>query len=101
MSLLYVFHPLAAVELDEAVDYYELAQAGKGLELAQAVEQAIEHICSFPELAPATRGTVRSKLVMPSTRWHYTIHYRVKDGVVRILAVAHQKRQPFYWFGRR
>lgn len=101
MRLAYVFHPLAAAELDEAVEYYEAVQAGKGLELADSIERAIEYICSFPEAAPLTRGTVRSKLVMPRRRWHYTLHYRVKGDLVRILAVAHQKRQPFYWFGRR
>lgn len=30
----FVFHPIAAVEIEEAVDYYEALQPGKGLELA-------------------------------------------------------------------
>lgn len=95
------FHPLAAVELDEAVGYYEAIQPGKGLELARQVQAAIAQIQMFPESAPIERGTVRSLIVQPSARWSYTLHYRVKPTGLRILAVAHQKRQPFYWFGRR
>ncbi len=101
MMLPYVIHPLAAIEIEDAVDYYESLQPGKGLELAEQVETAIKQIQIFPESAPITRGTVRSIVVQPSSRWSYTLHYRVKPTYIRILAFAHQKRQPFYWFGRR
>lgn len=97
----YRFHPLASRELDEAVGYYEGVSPGKGLELARAVRVVVERLQEFPESSPITRGTVRSALVQPSSRWEYTIHYRVKPTVIRILAIAHQSRQPFYWFGRR
>ncbi|MBI5330205.1 MAG: type II toxin-antitoxin system RelE/ParE family toxin [Betaproteobacteria bacterium] len=81
--------------------YYESLQPGKGLELAEQIEAAIQHIQTFPESAPITRGSVRSIVVQPSSRWSYTLHYRAKTTYIRILAFAHQKRQPFYWFGRR
>ena len=97
----YAFHPLAAAELDEAVAFYEASRPGKGLELAAQVQAAIEQIRTFPESAPVTRGIVRSIVVQPSSRWNYTLHYCVKLAEVRVLAVAHQRRQPFYWFGRR
>ena len=98
--LSYVFHPLAESELDEAVEHYESVQRGKGLELLDAVESALEHIRSFPKAAPRTRGTIRSKILLPRLRWHYTIHYRLRRDTIRVLAFAHQKRQPFYWLGR-
>lgn len=101
MTLPHVFHPLAEAELDEAVGYYEEIQPGKGVELAQQVESAIDQVRRFPESAPLTRGTVRSIVVQPASRWKYTLHYRVKPEGLRILALAHQNRQPFYWFGRR
>lgn len=97
----YVFHPQAAEEFEAAVAYYESVASGKGLEFAAQVQAAIEHICLFPEAAPVTRGTVRSKGIQPSTRWRYTIHYRVTPDGIRILAVAHHRRQPFYWIARR
>lgn len=97
----YVFHPLAEAELDEATGYYEAIETGKGLEFARQVQAAIEQLRAFPESAPVTRDTVHSLVVQPSSRWSYTLHYRIKGSTLRILAVSHQKRQPFYWFGRR
>lgn len=99
--LAYVFHPLAAIEVEDAVAYYESLQPGKGLELAAQIEAAIEQIQTFPESAPIAHGSVRSIVVQPSSRWSYTLHYRAKPTYIRVLAFAHQKRQPFYWFGRR
>jgi len=97
----YEFHPLAEAELDEVVAYYEAIEPGKGLELASQVQAAIEQICTFPESAPVTRHPIRSVLVQPSARWSFTLHYSIKRNGLRILAIAHQKRQPFYWLGRR
>ena len=57
--LLYILHPIAAVEIEDAVAYYESLQPGKGLELAEQVEAAIMQIQIFPESAPITRGSVR------------------------------------------
>lgn len=89
------------MELEEIVAYYEGIQTGKGLELAQQVQAAIEQLLQFPESAPITRGALRALVVQPTSRWSFTLHYRVKPVGIRILAVAHQKRQPFYWLGRR
>ena len=89
------------MELDAAVAYYEAVQPGKGLELARQVRAAIEQLRMFPESAPVARGAVRSIVVQPTSRWSYTLHYRVRPTGIRILAVAHQKRQPFYWVTRR
>jgi toxin ParE1/3/4 len=97
----YVLHPLAARELDETVAHYESVQPGKGLEFAERVKAAIEQVRAFPESAPATRDAVRSLVIQPSSRWSFTVHYRVIPDGIRILAVAHHKRQPFYWFRRR
>ena len=97
----YVFHPLAAAELDEAVAHYENLAPGKGVELAQQVQAAIARLQQYPEFGAVLRGGIRALPVQPTTRWSYSLHYRVTPTGLRILAVAHQKRQPFYWFGRR
>jgi len=99
--LAYEFHPLAEKELDEAVAYYEALELGKGRELLQKIQAAIEQARQFPESAPISRGLVRSLVVQPSQRWSYTLHYRATPSIIRILAVAHQKRQPFYWLQRQ
>lgn len=33
-------------------------------------------------------------------RFPYTIHYRLKDSRIQILAVAHKKQRPNYWSHR-
>ena len=95
------FHPLATIELEQAVAHYESIAPGKGLELVECVGACIRQIQAFPDAAPLVRGSVRSVVVQPATRWSYSLHYRVKLGHIRILAFAHQKRQPFYWLTRR
>lgn len=98
--MIYEFHPLAAKELGEAVDHYESMAPGKGVELARQVKESIQLICEFPKSAPIARGNVRSVLIQPSARWHFTLHYRIKPDGIRILAFAHQNRSPFYWLRR-
>lgn len=98
--LSYEFHPLAARELDEAVGHYESLAHGKGLDLAEHVKAAISQICQFPESASISRGCLRSMVIQPSSRWEFTLHYSIRTSGIRILAVAHHKRQPFYWLGR-
>ncbi len=61
--LQYEFHPLAEKELDEAVEYYEAVESGKGLELLQQVHESIEQICRFPKSAPVSYGRIRSVVV--------------------------------------
>lgn len=62
--LLYEFHPLAERELVNAVEHYEALAPGKGLELAQQVQAAIQRVCEFPDSAPITRRAICS-LVVP------------------------------------
>lgn len=96
----YRIHPLAERELDEAIAHYEALAPLKGLELSRRVKAAIDQVRQFPESAPVTRGKVRSIIVKPVSRWHYTVHYEVLPNVILILAVAHQAREPFYWLRR-
>lgn len=69
MMLPYVFHPIAAVEIEDAVDYYESLQPGKGLELAEQVEAAIKQIQIFPESAPIAGYGVRHDSCRDSCRF--------------------------------
>lgn len=72
----YEFHPLAARELDEAVAHYEAVLPGKGLELAAEVESVTEQVCRHPESAPISRGTVRSVVVQPTSRFTIVSSHR-------------------------
>jgi len=51
-----------------------------------------------PQLGAVWRGNVRR---LPLRRFPYTIVYIVDGDSIRVLAVAHQRRKPGFWSGRR
>jgi toxin ParE1/3/4 len=72
MKRLFSIHETAEIEINEAADFYD---AG-----------------------PLIRGRVRKK---PLVKFPYSLIYSIRSDEFRLLAVAHQKRRPFYWRGRR
>jgi len=92
------FHELADVELNDAAQYYESEVTGLGVALLAEVERSIKQIRDHPEAAPFMLKVVRRKLLR---RFPYSIMYSVVDDTVRVLAIANQKRRPFYWRCRR
>ena len=98
MSRLFSIHETAEVEINEAADFYDLEDPGLGSVFIDEVQRAIERISQFPDAAPLVRGRVRKK---PLVKFPYSLVYSVRPDEVRLLAVAHQKRRPFYWRGRR
>ncbi len=92
-----MFHELAEVELDEAAQYYESEVASLGLTFLAEVERSIAQIRDHPEAAPIIHGVVRRRLLR---RFPYSILYTIGDDAIQILAIANQKRRPFYWHRR-
>ena len=97
MTLSPRFHELAERELNDAAMFYARARPGLGHAFINAVEEAIQLLCDSPSLGRAVDMGIRSWLVR---RFPYCIYYREQHGVLRILAIGHQERQPFYWVGR-
>jgi len=98
MSLEISFHPWAEQELNETARYYHTRRSGLGAAFLDEVEKAIAQITTNPAAVPVIRGDVRRKLVR---RFPYSILYAVRGNTLRILAIANQKRRPFYWSGRK
>lgn len=92
------FHEDARIEFDEATDFYGMERTSLGLAFVGAVEQAVEYVCEFPDSCPVIRGRVRKVRVR---RFPYSVMYSVVDRQIRVLAVAHDRRRPYYWSGRR
>lgn len=89
------FHETAELELNEAAEYYERRVKGLGEAFISEVERCIKQIQENPELAAKIFKKIRCKVLM---RFPYSVMYSViDDSVIRILAVANQKRRPFYW----
>ncbi len=98
MSRALSIHESAEFEIDEAVDFYEMECLGLGRVFIDEIEKAIESISQFPEASQILRGRVRRKVLH---KFPYSVVYSIRPDEIRILAVAHQKRRPFYWRGRR
>lgn len=98
MNCLFSIHETAEIEINEAADFYDLAAPGLGTAFLIEVERAIETISLNPEAALVVRSGVRKK---PLSKFPYSLIYCVLSNEIRLLAVAHQKRRPFYWRFRR
>jgi len=92
------FHPMAEVELNEASEYYESREIGLGAAFLDEVERAVNSILENSESAQVILKSVRSKILW---RFPYSLMYSIHLDVIRILAVASQKRRPFYWRSRK
>ena len=98
MSQLPSIHEAAEAEINEAADFYDAESPGLGDVFIDDIERAIARISEFPEAAPLVRGRVRKRII---AKFPYSLVYSVRGDQIRILAVAHLKRRPFYWRGRR
>lgn len=98
MSLYVSFHEAAEGELNEAADFYDLASPELGSLFIGEIQRTIDRIKEFPESALLIGGRVRRKAV---ARFPYSVFYSIRPNEIRILAIAHQKKRPFYWRSRR
>jgi plasmid stabilization system protein ParE len=93
-----IFHELVEGELNEAAAYYALARPGLGEAFLAEVQHAVDALAAAPLAGSAVDLDVRWWIVR---RFPYSVLYRIRPDHIRILAIAHHKRRPFYWRGRR
>jgi hypothetical protein len=97
MSKRVSFHELAEIELNDAAIFFENEKEGLGLRFLAAMQAAVTHIQEHPQASPVIIKDVRRKVLR---RFPYSIIFSIKPDRIRILAVASQRRRPFYWRGR-
>jgi plasmid stabilization system protein ParE len=91
------FHPHARAELRAARNWYHERSPLSAFAFAQTVQNAIARIKDTPHTFPlADHGT--RKFVLQ--RFPFNIFYQTRENEIIIVAVAHQKRRPGYWFSR-
>lgn len=86
--------PEAEVEMYDAARFYDTERPGLGAIFVSEIMEAVGWIERYPEHGKLFRSRFRRKVVRT---FPYSIFYSVKNDSIRILAVAHQKRRPFYW----
>lgn len=84
----------AALELQAAVQWYDSREPGLGGRFKDAAAGIVLRIQQNPLVGPEDKAGVRRAncRVFP-----YYLAYVVREETVLILAVAHQRRRPFYW----
>ena len=94
--------PEASAELEDAALWYEGQRPGLGLEFVQAVDLALEQIVGWPQIGRRVTGLpndVPARKV-PVKRFPYHVVYLPWESAFRILAFAHDSREPGYWLSR-
>ncbi|MBP9943838.1 MAG: type II toxin-antitoxin system RelE/ParE family toxin [Desulfomicrobium sp.] len=84
--------------MNEAADFYDLQTPGLGTVFLDEIQRTIEAVKLHPEAPPLLRGNLRKKQL---AKFPYYLIYSIRPHEIRLLVIAHQKRRPFYWRGRR
>ena len=94
-----VVSPPALAELHDAAAFYTLkANVDLGLAFVTEFERTVNLVLASTLLGAVFRGTRRQYSLR---RFPYSIIYQVTVEELRILAVAHHRRRPGYWTGRK
>ena len=91
------FHPEAETELNDATDCYAPQSPGLDQRFIADMELALAQIVAFPEASSPVNARTRRKILLG---YPYSLMYSVTEAEIRVLAVAHHARSPFYWHGR-
>jgi plasmid stabilization system protein ParE len=93
----YTFVASARAEFREAVEFYESRRPGLGDEFAEEVKLAISRILQNPTTwRRLSVNTYRCRLI----HFPYALIYQKRQDRIRIVAVAHLRRDPNYWRSR-
>ncbi len=91
------FNPHALQELEEATMYYNEISFALAGSFVQEFAKVVSLIKRFPEacstITPSTRRC-------SFKRFPYGVVYRLREGIVEIVAVMHLSRKPNYWDNR-
>jgi len=94
-----VIVPAALAELHDATAFYTAsANVELGLAFVAEFERGVNAVLANPKVGAIFRGGRRRYLLR---RFPYSIIYQVKSDNIRVIAVAHQRRRPSYWAGRK
>ena len=92
-----VFHRLAKAELIEARDYYDEIIFGLGENFLDEFEKLFYKINENPTLYPKAINNIRkcNLKIFP-----FSIYFDISKDIIRVLAISHHKRKPYYWKSR-
>ena len=92
------FHPNAAQEANNAVDYYDALRPGLGDDFRAELDAALARIRQNPQLYAVESASIRLCLLH---RFPYSVYYDEFTDRIWVAAVAHHSRRPGYWARRK
>jgi plasmid stabilization system protein ParE len=94
-----VIVPAALAELHDAAAFYTAsANLELGLAFVAEFERTVKTVLANPKIGAVFRGSRRRHLLR---RFPYGVIYQITEEELRVIAVAHQRRRPAYWSGRK
>ena len=102
MNRLFLTEAEASAELEEAVAWYERQRPGLGAEFLEAVGVTLDQIARWPRAAqpvPGVAADVQARRA-PVKDFPYHVAYLEMPNTIRILAFAHDSREPGFWHSR-
>ncbi len=91
------YHPKALAELFRSARYYNRQRPGLGAEFFDELDAALTRLCANPLRAKADADGIRSGRLR---RFPFRVYYVCDTNRIRLLAVAHLRRQAGYWLAR-
>ncbi|HLX63217.1 MAG TPA: type II toxin-antitoxin system RelE/ParE family toxin [Planctomycetota bacterium] len=89
--------PEARRDIDEAVDWYDKEQPGVSDRFLDEIEAAYSKIQRSPSAWPIRRKKARKCSLV---KFPFNVIYVEHSDKIWIVAIAHAKRRPNYWFKR-
>ena len=91
------FSSAARGDLTEAANEYEARQPGVGARFRAQVRRSVDRIIAYPQIGAVVEGDIREVRV---SGFPYGILYAIDGETLRILALAHDAREPGWWGSR-
>jgi plasmid stabilization system protein ParE len=91
-------HPDAVRDIEDGITFYLSRSQVAAERFLTEIDESLDLVAEAPERWPLFRAGTR-RFVMSA--FPYSIIYRVVGNDIQVLAVAHAKRRPQYWRGRR
>ncbi len=97
MSYEIIVRPEAALEVQEAFDWYQEKTEGLGLEFLRAADACLAGVQRNPLASPMMYQEIRRALLR---KFPYILFYIVKEEQIIVLACFHARRDPIDWMRR-
>jgi len=98
MALNIVIKPLAELDLENAVEWYEAEKENLGEEFLFEFRDALRIVAQTPL---GFRKRFRKIRAFSMKRFSYNVYYIWENETISVLAVIHHKRNPKIWKSRK